>query len=197
MKKDGGLGGALLYYFIPQAIAGVTLAAIMSLCFGLIMAAAKAEMHSPQQEKIMAFFGSVGAVGVGIGYLVMFTVMIPLGLFISAGIQHLLLKLWGACNAPFEATFRTLAYTWGSVAIVMIPFQLLGFIPCIGLVFGLAAMALSVWGMIVMIKGLVKMHNAPIGRVIGAVLTPVIFCCCLYGVAVMVVMFGTLVGAHH
>lgn len=198
MRRTGGFGGPFAYYIIPQAITGVIMSVIMAVMFGVIMAGAQAGTHSPQEEKLMALFGGFGAVGIGLFYLLAFIVMVPISLFVGTGILHLLLKLWGARNAPFETTFRVVAYAWGSVGLLMFPLQILGMIPCIGMLFGLAAFAVSIWGLVIAIKGLSTTHEAPVGRVIGAVLTPVIVCCCIY-VLIMVAVFvpAMAAGAHH
>lgn len=198
MSRTGGLGGPFFYYIIPQAIIGILMSVLMAVMFGVIMSGAGAASRSPQEEKILELFSGLGAMGLGLLYLVAFIVMVPVSLFICTGILHVMLKLWGVCNAPFESTFRVIAYTWGTVGLVMFPLQILGLIPCLGIIFSMGAFAVSIWGLVIVIKGFAAAHEAPTGRVVGAVLTPVLLCCCLYAViiaAFIVPAFAT--GAHH
>jgi hypothetical protein len=198
MRRTGGLGSPFFYYIIPQSVLGVLMAVLMSVMIAFVMAGAQTASHSAQEEKIMSLFGGFGAVGIGLIYLVMFAVMIPASLFLGTGILHLLLKIWGACNAPFETTFRVIAYTWGTMGIIMFPLQILGMIPCIGMIFGLASLAVSIWGLIIVIKGLSITHEASAGRVIGAVVTPVVICCCLYALIMVAVFVPAMAaGARH
>jgi hypothetical protein len=198
MRCTGGFGTPFRYYIIPQAIIGVIMAIFMTIAFTFILYGPSESARTAQQEKLMALFGGFGAVGIGFFCFIAFIVMIPISLFVSTGILHLMLKLWSACNAPFETTFRVVAYTWGTVGLAMFPLQILGLIPCLGIIFSMAAFAVSIWGMVIAIKGLATTHEAPVGRVIGAVLTPVVVCCCLYALIMIAVLAPAMAaGAHH
>lgn len=196
MRRTGGLGAPLFYYIIPQAIMGVFMSIIMGVMFGVVMAGPHA--NSRNEEKLLALFGGLGAAGIGFFYLIMFVVMVPISLFVGTGVLHLMLKLWGACNAPFETSFRVIAYAWGAAGLAMLPLQILGLIPCLGIIFNLAAFAVSIWGLVVAIKGLSVTHEAPVGRVVGAVLTPAALCCCIYAVIFATALAPAMAaGAQH
>lgn len=125
-------------------------------------------------------FGS-GMPGSGfVSTLVLTLVLTTLGLFIGAGIFHLMLSLLGAARQPFEATFRVVAYAMGSTSLI-------GVIPiCGGIIGGLYAIYLY-------IVGLADVHETDVTKAAIAVLTPAVLCCVaivlLWG-TVMALIFG-------
>jgi hypothetical protein len=92
--------------------------------------------------------------------LVLLPFLIPIGLFISAGITHVCLMVLGGANEGFEATFRVNGYAYGGLAWTMV-------IPvCGGLVF-------LVWGIVLEIIGLADAHRVSTGKAAAAVLIPI------------------------
>lgn len=198
MPKAGGFKNPFIFYLIPQAVIGILMSALIGLFVAIGAAGQGAAQHSAGEQKALDAMSGFGPVGIVAAYIVFFIIMIPAGLFLGAGIMQLMLKLWGACNASYETTFRVMAYSWGAVAFATIPIQILSLIPCVGFIFGLASLALTVWGLIIVIKGLSNTHGVSTGRVVGAVLTPVLICCCLYGIGIFM-LFGAMAasqGAH-
>jgi hypothetical protein len=112
--------------------------------------------------------GLLGLVGVGasrgFGSFLVALIIAPiaatLGLFIGAGIVHLLVMLIvGSGNAGYEGTFRVSAYS--SVT------SLVSWIPIIGLI-------ASLYGVYLAIVGIREVHSTTTGRAALVVLIPVI-----------------------
>jgi hypothetical protein len=95
-----------------------------------------------------------------IGSLVFAPIGSAIGVFVVAGIAHLLVRLVvGATNAGFGATFRVAAYT--SVT------SLVSWIPFVG---GL----LALYGIYLGVVGIREMHSTTTGKALVVVLLPVI-----------------------
>jgi hypothetical protein len=104
----------------------------------------------------------IGATNQGFGEFLVSIILAPIfaaiGLFIGAGILHLLVMLIvGSRNSGFEATFRVVAYS----AVT----SLVSWIPYIG---GL----LSLYGIYLGIVGIREMHNTTTGKAALVVLIP-------------------------
>lgn len=160
MPKTGGIGGSLLYSI---AVAWVTTA----VAFGYqgLWAYLNPEEFQKQLESMgqasveLGFFWMI--MGVVIVFLPLF---LAIGLFVSAGVVHLGLMVFGGARNGFEATLRVLAYTQGATSVLqLIPM-------CGGLLY-------SVWYFVSGVIGLIKVHEADPWRVILAVLLPFLLCC--------------------
>ncbi len=77
--------------------------------------------------------------------------------FITAGYYHLLLSVFGVARHGFSATFRTLAYTNGSLSLV-------SWIPCLGVVASL------LYAPYLMVVGFRETHESTTGRATVVVL---------------------------
>src|SRR5215211_4505857 len=97
--------------------------------------------------------------GYGFGEFLASVILTPIGLFILAGIAHLLVMLFvGSENSGFESTFRVVSYV--SVT------NLINWIPFIG---GL----LALYGLYLAVVGLREMHSTTTGRAALVVLLPI------------------------
>ena len=104
----------------------------------------------PENQGLGEFIGSVVFAPVGSA----------IGVFVVAGIAHLLVRLVvGANNAGFGATFRVAAYT--SVT------SLVSWVPFVG---GL----LALYGIYLSVVGIREMHNTTTGKALVVVVLPVI-----------------------
>jgi hypothetical protein len=104
----------------------------------------------PENQGLGEFIGSVVFAPIGGA----------IGVFVVAGIAHLLVRLVvGATNAGFGATFRVAAYT--SVT------SLVSWIPFVG---GL----LALYGIYLSVVGIREMHNTTTGKALVVVVLPVI-----------------------
>lgn len=126
-------------------------------------------------------FGSFGFPGGGgmpgsgfVSMLVLSLVLGTIGLFIGAGIFHLMLSLLSAARQPFEATARVVAYGVGATSLIgLIPF-------CGGIIGGL-------YGIYLYIVGLADVHDTDMTKAAIAVLTPAVVCCVLFAL-----LWGTI-----
>ncbi len=101
--------------------------------------------------------------------LIVMPVFAVIGAFISAGIYHLSLMIFGGANEGFETTFRVSTYTLGATSV-------LNAVPCIG------GCLSAVWWLVMMIIGLQEAHKTDGSKAALAVLLPMIVCCTLLGV---------------
>jgi hypothetical protein len=168
MRRDGGLGPPLIFFLI-----GVVIAAIGSMIWSVTGLSGFPMGGSS--------IGS-GAVG-GLALIVIMPVFGVIGIFLMSFIVHFALGLFGGQKHPFETTFRTMAYAFGSsYPIAIIPF-------CGGLIGG-------IWGLIVAVIGLAQTQETTTGKSAAAVLTPTVLCCGLVAIfwTVMIAMFAVILG---
>lgn len=103
-------------------------------------------------------YGLMGVMSAGM--LLIYPLLLAGGLFIGAGIQHVLLLLFRAGSQGYEATFRVAAYASA-------PF-ILGVVPLLGNVVG------GVWGFVLIVIGLKYVHDTTYGRVLAAIFAPLL-----------------------
>lgn len=155
MRREGGMGGPLLFAVILGTISG---------WFGLLW---------------QGFIQSLGFLseGVGdqwlIGYigLMVIAVLMPgfvlIGAFVSSAFWHVSLFLVGGAKKSFETTFRVTAYVSGATNL----FQIIPF--CGGFIGGF-------WYLVAMIIGVREAHEISTGRAVLAILLPIILCCACF-----------------
>jgi len=136
----------------------------------------------PELEELM-FMEPAGGLFLN---LVLMPVWLGIGLvvwFIWTGIVHLLLMLFGGANRGYEATFRTMSYANGSVAIFYL-FPICG------------AYVAIVWSLVVQIIGLREIHETSGGKAAAAVLVPIGFCiaCLCLTLFLVVAMIASATG---
>ncbi len=166
LVRGDGLGGALLYVLILGTLGG-----IVTLVWQLAFAAVGPlidESLSAQLEQTLLQTGVLA---------VLMPAIVVVQQSVLAAVIHLCALVFGAGQNGFDATFRVIAYSTGSTAV-------LNLIPAFG------GMAAFVWGLVAAIIGLSVAHETSGGRAAGAVLTPVLLCCALTvgSVAVAVAM---------
>jgi hypothetical protein len=135
--------------------------------------------------------GLLGLVGVGMGgtrgfgsflvSIILAPIGVVIGLFIGAGILHLLVMLIvGSRNSGFEGTFRVSAYSSVTSLVSWIPF--IGWIA-------------SLYGIYLAIMGIREVHNTSTGKAVIVVLIPavVVFLLVLLIIAAIgaAIFFGT------
>ncbi len=168
----GGLASPLLYALITSwfgyAVYYIYEIIFASFWLGLVSSLVK-------EPQIMSVMGLQG--GLTILKLIIIPGMIVVSLFIMSGIYHLLFMLFGWAKRDFEATFRALAYSYGT-ALFMI-------VPLCGSVVGL------VWYIVIAITGLKHAQQTTGGKAALVFFIPLIlFCCC---VAIMMALFWTAI----
>ena len=110
--------------------------------------------------------------------LVILPLALPIGLFIAAGLTQLGLMVFGGATHPFEATFRVNAYAYGSVGWI-------GAVPICG------ALLSGVWGIVLQIMGIARVHEISTGKAAAAVLVP-IFAIILFFTCVAVIILAVV-----
>lgn len=113
--------------------------------------------------------------GIGAAVLAFLTpFLIVMGLFISSGLLHVCLLMVKGARAGFEATFRVVAYGYSAYALLMVPF-------CGGLIAG-------VWTLVLTIIGLKEAHETTGGKAVFAVFLPLIVCCGMITIVMVLIM---------
>lgn len=117
--------------------------------------------------------------------------LLPLGIFlgmvISGALTHFFLWIWGGTRQRIgiEQTIRTEGFVSGISVVLMIPFQVLGIIPIVGLVFSFCAMVLTIGITVVKGMGLARIHRTDTWRGVCAALSPMFLACCCLILAVI------------
>ena len=163
MKREGGLGGPLLY-----AVIGGTIGTVVSFIyrFGLHVAEAGSFDHGSYR-----FLGAAGLLGL----IVCSPLIVIIVLFISSALIHVCLLIVGGARHTFETTFRVICFAAGSVN----PLQIVPL--CGGLVAG-------IWGLVLYCIGLARAHETEPGRAVLAVFLPLVLCC--GGTILLIIMAG-------
>jgi hypothetical protein len=163
MRREGGLGPPLIYYIV-----GLLIGTIGSMLWQVIGFGGMMPFGGPSAGEAMG----------GMALIVIMPLCGIIGIFLGSLIIHFALGLFGGQKYPYETTFRTMAYAFGSSQpIALIPF-------CGGLI-------AAVWGLIVAILGLAQTQETTTGKSAAAVLTPTVLCCGL-AVVFSTILFGLL-----
>jgi Uncharacterized protein conserved in archaea len=172
MKREGGLGEPLLYAVIGGTFGGVF---AVTYNFALRSFGSFGDRHGAMEH----LFGGIG----WIFLLVLTPLFVAIGMFVVSAILHVCLMIVGGAKQSFETTFRVVCFAEGSASpLLVIPF-------CGGLVVG-------IWKIVLYCVGLTHAHETDTGRVVIAVLLPLIVCCGGF----LLLMFGALgvwSASHH
>jgi hypothetical protein len=170
MNVAGGLTGPMLYAMI------VGMAGIMLLYFWQIVL--RDTYPASLSSSIQGTAGINMFTGVSMGVMAVVTpFLIIAGLFLGSGMLHLLLLMVRGSKNGFEATFRVMAYAYGSNIFMAVPF-------CGGFIAAL-------WNIVVVIIGLKEAHGTSGGKAAFAVLFPVLLCCAV-AVLFSILVLGTV-----
>jgi hypothetical protein len=166
IPRQGNFVNPLVFALICAVVSGI-LGGIVNFLIGLAFS-------SGNQGVTSAFLSLIGNI-------ILTPIGVAIGVFIGAGIYHLLvLLLVRPSNAGFEATFRVVAYT--SVI------QLVSWIPLVGIIAGLYGVVLSVFG-------IREVHNTTTGRALAVVLIPiavvVLLVLLVFGAALLFYILGS------
>lgn len=168
MNRRGGLVNPLLFAVICAVIAGF----LTGLVTAIVNLATGAQ-------------GAGGAVGSFFSIVVVLPIGTALGLFIGAGIYHLLVMLLIRPNSGFEATFRVLAYASALLLLSWLsPVPILG--PLISLLVGLYSIFLYV-------VGVREAHGTNTVRAVLVVIIPtvvVVLILVLFFIAIIAALFA-------
>jgi len=166
MPVTGGIGDPLLYAVIVGYI-GLFASTIYNLVFRSVLTSSLSRMGGNSDMERLASYMQ-GGVGIVVN-LLFGPVFIVVGLFLSAGILHLVLLALGGAARGFEGTFRVAAYSQAA--------SLFNIVPGCGGLIGL------VYAIVLLVIGLSEAHGISRGKAAAAVLVPfVIICCCCSGI---------------
>jgi hypothetical protein len=167
MPTRGGIGTPLLYAVILG-----WLGLVASSFYGAVFQSIVGQGFSPFGERpelvpILTFMESWTGFALQIVFGAVFVVI---GLFLAAGIFHVMLLLLGGAQRDFEASFRAVSYAQAPSVLLLIPF-------CGQLIAGL-------WTLMLYVIGLAEAHRIGYGKSAAAVLLPIVLlCCCCAGIA--------------
>lgn len=170
MPVTGGIGRPL-FYAIAVGWVSIAVAVFWNVVFQ--------GMWLPFMESMDDVAGMGAMYGLTIGWGLVMVVIAPLfviiGVFIASAILHLMLMIVGGASAGFEATVRVVCYSYTA--------QLAGIVPFCG---GLIA---TVWTGFLYVMGFSTAHRTTQGTALIAVLLPIVVCCVM-GVMIVVVAGG-------
>lgn len=172
MREKGDYLSPILFAVILGTLGGIV-GQIWQLLFGASML----QLLPPDMQGPFAEAMAPNVLGVVIS-IVLAPLIIPIVLFILSGIFHLFLLMVGGTKdstAGFEGTVRAVSYA--SVS------NLAQVIPLAGGVIG------AVWGIVLYVIGLARVHHTTTGKAALAVLLPLVLCC------VCVIIFAATMGA--
>lgn len=159
-KRRGDLFSPLAFAVVLGWV-GAILQSLWSLAFGSSWVA-----FLPPEVREQAGW-AFAAQGFGLVIQIVFApIFVLIGLFVVAGIVHLMLMLVGgtkASEAGFEGTLRAVSYS--QIA------QIASVVPFAG---GLIAL---VWTIVLETIGLASLHRTSYGKAIAAILLPLLLCC--------------------
>lgn len=181
VREKGDYMSPVLFAVILGTV-GAVIGQIWNLIFGGVMNAWMIGVMPMEMRDQMAAAMAPTVAGVVFG-IVLAPIFVLIGVFVGGAIYHLFLLLVGGTKestAGFEGTVRSVSYA--SVA------SLAQIVPFVGPMIGL------VWGIVLNVIGLSRIHRTTTGRSLAAVLLPWLVCCiCL--IIFVVTMMGTIMAA--
>jgi hypothetical protein len=169
MPVMGGIGAPLGYGVIVGYI-GLVAQALYQAIFRAVLGSSLASFGGRSEwERLATTLQS------GLGLVIQIILgpaILTVGLFLSAGIVHLMLMLLGGARRNFEATFRVACYAEAPAVLALLPF-------CGGIV-GV------IYRLVLYIIGLAEAHQIGKGTSAAAVLLPLLLlcCCCAAGITI-------------
>ena len=168
MPATGGLGSPLLYAVIVGWI-GLVASAFYQAIFRSVVGSGLGAFGSERPE-LVALLGWVEGWAGFVAQAVFGGVFVVIGVFVTAGILHLVLMLMGGARREFEATFRVVSFAQATAVLFLVPFcgQFIG----------------GIWCLVLYVLGLAEAHQIGHGKATAAVLLPILLvCCCCAGIA--------------
>ena len=164
MPVAGGVGAPLLYAVIVGWV-GLVATALYQAIFRSVAGSHFAAFGD--RPELAALFGWAES---WVGFVVQAVfggVFVVIGVFLSAGILHLMLLLLGGARRDFEATLRVVCFAQATSVVFLVPFcgQFVGF----------------VWTIVLYVIGVSQAHGIGTGKAAAAVLLPIVLLCCCCG----------------
>jgi hypothetical protein len=167
MPVAGGLASPLLYGVVIGWI-GLAAAAFYQAIFRSVVGSSWGALGD--RPELAAVLGWVEGWAGFVAQVVFGGVFVVIGLFVVAGILHLMLLLLGGARRGFEATFRVVSFSQATSVLFLLPFcgQAIG----------------AVWCLVLYVLGLAQAHQIGHGKAAAAALLPLLaLCCCCAGLA--------------
>jgi hypothetical protein len=175
MRPEGGMTDPLLFGLIGGCAGSVVSILLQGLISSIPAFAGR--------NDVFDYFG-VSHFAFIIIYAVLSPLLVAIGLFLGSAILHVCLMLVGGANRSFETTFRVVCFTGGAA-------NLFSMIPMCG---GIIA---AVYHIVLNCIGLSRAHPTTTGKALLAIFLPLIICC---GVCVILVVvlggFGAFMNKH-
>lgn len=167
---------AVTFSMLTSGAAGLivgVLVGLMYLAFGSILVAVFSSLGGPgSSSPPPAIFGLLGMFGIGVAimYPLMFGFMGLIMPFVSGGIYHVTLSIFGGATKSYMHSVRVVGYSHASYVWLMIP------VP------GLSGLAAGIFSLICMTVGLDETHKCGVGKALLAIfLVPAVCCVCWCG----------------
>jgi hypothetical protein len=154
MRREGGLVPPMWFGVIAGTI---SIAAAMT--YNALLQGALAANTGDNQQFVVAVFG-------GCCYTLLGPFLMIAGMFLGAGISHLMLMLVGGANHPFETTFRITAYATGASCLLQL-------VP-VPIVNGCAYFLVDT---VFLVYGLMRGQEIPATKALMVVFVPLVVCC--------------------
>ncbi|MGM5487654.1 MAG: YIP1 family protein [Nanobdellota archaeon] len=175
VKGEQGFGNPFLFFLVVMGIyyAADLLATTIS---QVMIATLTSSVPETLIVIVAGIFGAILGFAIGLGMV-----------FVGAGILHLFLMLVGG-KGDYLQTFKLITYSSAPMALLAI-FTLLIIIPFLGpIIFGLIALAATIFQLILEVKGAMVLHEISMGKAAVAVIViPLVIA--LF-IALIVVVFG-------
>ncbi len=175
--RPDGFGRPIIFMLTVYSLTmGLAMVLNFGLQFAMIAIAPDAAAAGGSTDPFSAFLNSPMGMA-GLLLYLLFVLVVAIGFylvasFINAGIYHLILKMTGDTEYPFETTYRITAYAMGASTVVTI-------LPLCG---GLIA---AVWQVVILVIGLTEAQRVETWRALLAVLLPLVLCIGLVMAAVV------------
>lgn len=162
MPLAGGLGSPLLYAVIVGWI-GLVASAFYQAIFRSVVGSSLGAFGAERPE-IAALLGWVEGWAGFVAQAVFGGVFVVIGVFVAAGILHLVLLLLSGARRDFEATFRVVSFAQATSILFLVPFcgQFVG----------------GIWTLVLYVLGLAEAHQIGHGKATAAVVLPIVLLCC-------------------
>jgi hypothetical protein len=175
MPRSGGPGGPLLYAVIIGWIGLVAASFYQALFSSIVGSRLERFGERPELASVLAWMEGWHSFA---WQVVLGGVLVVIGVFLAAGLLHVMLLLLGAARGGFEATFRVICFSHAFSVFALVPF-------C-------GSLLVLPYVIVLWVLGLSAVHGTGEGRSYAAiVLACLLVCCCLVG---LFVVLGGLAG---
>jgi hypothetical protein len=167
LSRPSGIGSPLLYAVIVGWI-GAAASGLYSALFQSLVGSSMAGFG--ENPELAAALGLAQSWGGFLAQVIFAPVFLTIGLFIAAGIFHVMLLILGGAERDFESTFSVVGYAQAPAVLGIVPF-------C-------GSFVAAIWSLVLYIVGLSEAHGIGRGKAAAAVLLPLALVCCCCGLLI-------------